>query len=273
MSASFFTYFIRHGEKDPNTKIDPPLTLRGCLQAMRTGQFLAAPTRDKMLRGAEIIVSPYKRTLQTAVLALAQKDWGDNVPQIILDPLISETISNPNCVGSKKDELVQWLKEDGFGQDGLKASLYKAVNDAIAANVISFEESQKILTRIDVLLANMDSSEIENCLKQDWWPKGTLEGGYESEADAQNRHTILKKKYPDQNFVLFTHSTFIADTFRKMRPIKTFDQGCESTIGVPKGRLSEDWHMSQIDEAGLYEIEASSDNYTAWNNHHAPHVV
>ncbi len=259
MTWQFPTLFIRHGNKEPNNpgqgpKIDPELTQKGGLQAIATGRHAAQNYGNLDWENAHIIVSPYKRTIQTAILALAQKDWSVNgAPTLILDPLIGETITDENCVGSKRDVLLEWL---------IPEKLYENLSNYVERMEYSDEERGRILKNVESLIASLDISAIEGPLNQEWWPKNK-DGSYESAADAEARMDKTNEKYCLGPRILFTHSTFIADVMNKIRPSAAFSaQETEPEIAAGLNQQftgAAQWVASKhIPEAGLFEVQSAA---------------
>lgn len=243
MSSENITIFIRHGDKE-EVRIDPVLSLLGCFQAIISGQNLARFYLPPLLKNPQtkIVVSPFKRTIETAILAIAQSH-SEEIPDLILDPVISETVQNENCIGSEKDVLLGWINE------ALQDRLTRIVNDAVLEGYIDQTDQIRVSSNIEKIYRNLDKSSIVNYPDQEWWPLGP-NGDWEDVEDAQRRYKKFKGLHTGPS-ILFTHSTFTADVLNDLRPVLNFGQSA-LTRDIPQN--DNEWIRDRIAHAGIYEL-------------------
>ena len=244
------TVMVRHGNKEPlKGKIDPDLTQLGKLQSIKTGLQNLQSYKPEFWQNHVAVVSPFKRTVQTALLSLAQVDWNEGqVPQIILDPNAAETIADNTCICSTRDELLQWYDH------GLMHSLHEGVEEAVLEGLIKPENADQVYDRLNKLVDAMDISAIQNSPVQEVWPtNGSLIDGYETPQDAQMRLDELKSQHGDK-LILFTHSTFIAAVMHKKLATEFDGAACDENIDAPVAQM-----QRQIAECGVYRLERGMD--------------
>lgn len=192
--------FMRHAEKAASSqarKRDPGLTDKGVVQAINSGRYLESesPTPFNETIGA-IVISPYKRTIQTAVLAFSQTDFDDsNVPILFLEPLLGERYKKGDDggdinirSGTETDKLLEYIRNGELEKMIMEALENSGQFDTPEALALAQEKARKIIKAIDS--SNMGRT-------QNWWPAGHL--AEEPLDDIRARvQTVNNKKYGDR---------------------------------------------------------------------------
>ncbi len=212
---------IRHGEKQTapagqDSLIDPVLTDTGARQAIEAGIVLRQrehedlgdhPMLDYV---GDVCASPYKRTIQTAIFALAQIQdrGGDVTATLILEPLLSESFTEgQRCEGSTKTALIQWIYDEGPN------GLTQTVIDGFHANMDLFPNQAAYEEALERALSIIHHIDLSRMRYEQWWPQQT-----ETQDDVALR--VKQLNHHDSGWIpaeregrrlYFTHSTLIAD--------------------------------------------------------------
>lgn len=168
--------FMRHARRKPSAEErDPRLIEAGYLQAISTGQQFAK--EKNFFRDRPIIFSPYRRTIQSGVLMLAQQDFDPtNPPEVLLDPRFSEWYEGAKSKGLELDEWQAWLQNPEWIED--------ALDHAVKNNLISEAEKDLVKARALAILGNLNKDRMEN---KEWWPAAEDDNGAESIEDVRAR--------------------------------------------------------------------------------------
>lgn len=258
--------FIRHGAKQSGS--DPMLSFPGWKQAMYTGRYIASAYNEDFWKSAKLVASPYKRTIQTAVMALAQLEFEDGeVPKIILDPRIGETIKSESCYGSTKSEIIEWLK-DGV----LDEELHRMLVMQVFRGKMTDEQMHKILVRAQKIINNMNTEKLENA-PENWSHRtGTGEGDWETAADVLVRKEEADVEYQEAA-IYFTHSTFIADVLNCLKPSTIFNVLRKFRDLAAQFMKSSDWDPDKnVPFAAVFEMK-NEDRHSVVTNMFDPAVL
>lgn len=167
---------MRHGEKTANhhNKIrDCGLTAEGIIQSIQSGRKLDDLHEGSFSENAgATVVSPYKRTIQTAILSLSQTNFSQSAPPtIFLEPLIGERYKvengqhDPYIMGTNTDALMEYIFNGN-----LETYIHKALEESgqFSSQSALIEAKQKASTLIRAISTeNMPQS------TQNWWPTGS----------------------------------------------------------------------------------------------------
>lgn len=191
--------FMRHAQKQRG--IDPGLTNKGFLQAISSGRNMAKAANNPVNPATPIVFSPYKRTIQTGILALAMQDFDpDHPPEIHLDPRLSEFYKDPSCRGTMRSELLEWIADPAW--------LDYALEHAVTKNKLTKKEAQALKDKALALIENMVTDRLK---EENWWPVG-INGGRETEYDVRNRALCALNEHTGddgQPPFFMTHSTLM----------------------------------------------------------------
>lgn len=233
--------FVRHGEKENGP--DPVLTGAGFLQAIKSGQNGLNMIKPDDLTEFDCPVSPYKRTLETAILAMAQIEFDPQNPLILkLEPRISETNENSQCWGSDKDDLLAWMDEE------FEARMLGAIDFAVEAGEIKQQDAERVKQRVLSLIARLDKKDFLKIDRQDWWPGG--KDSVETPSDAFMRVSDLRCE-TNKPFIAFTHSTTISAVIN----------GLKGSFTQSAANLNRGLAPSDVPYAGVYKLDELGEGY------------
>lgn len=254
---------IRHGEKTADL-VDPELTPLGALQALQSGEKLGAKWSAQS-ENIEIKVSPYRRTLETAILSMARASLGaGQIPTIILEPDLSERYNNEDCRGMDSPLLLQWLK--GPGPEGLSARIAEFIDNNAAQ--LGCADPQALKDRAADIIKQLDTQRI-SLDKPKWWPY-TEEGHTPLEplpnAKPGDEHReakshliervsrVVRSRSPGKTLLCFTHSTAMGNYMAHIMRDQ-FTKAAEGDLGAPGEPKPEKSGVAYCEIAGFYDAD------------------
>ena len=139
-------FVVRHGEKERSDGLDPPLTPLGVQQAEATGKSL----KDRRI--ALMVVSPFKRTLQTAVHITKNL----KPDRIVLDWGIGEWLESANW-GEGPCPALEYLEANLAERQALIAELKVSTYTQYSAQPCPAESRAELLARTEAALNHLNA--------------------------------------------------------------------------------------------------------------------